>query len=244
MKVFYREAGPANAPVVLLLHGFPTSSHMFRNLIPELADRYHVIAPDYPGYGQSDMPDRATFSYTFDRFGELVDGLLDALSVKRYAMYVMDYGAPVGWRLALKHPPLYVLMAIPARSRESWRAISACSAALLSAATRFLFRTTRKITAIMTSKISRPPPVSPPPDWASAGEINKKLNKKLKMTIMGRPPRLCSVPQTAACHGVATRRSSNTLNSSLRSVVNVVAEKLPYIADKVSPNASKEAAEL
>src|SRR5262249_24929536 len=104
IKIFYREAGPANAPVVLLLHGFPTSSHMFRNLIPELADRYHVIAPDYPGYGQSDMPDRATVSYTFDRFGELVDGLLDALGVKRYAMYVMDYGAPVGWRLALKHP--------------------------------------------------------------------------------------------------------------------------------------------
>src|SRR5262249_16636837 len=103
IKIFYREAGPAHPPVVLLLHGFPTSSHMFRNLIPELADRYHVIAPDYPGFGQSDMPDRATFSYTFDRFGELVDGLLDALGVKRYAMYVMDYGAPVGWRLALKH---------------------------------------------------------------------------------------------------------------------------------------------
>jgi hypothetical protein len=68
IKIFYREAGPANAPVVLLLHGFPTSSHMFRNLIPELADRYHVIAPDYPGYGQSDMPDRGKFAYTFDRF--------------------------------------------------------------------------------------------------------------------------------------------------------------------------------
>jgi pimeloyl-ACP methyl ester carboxylesterase len=77
---------------------------MFRNLIPALADRYHVIAPDYPGYGQSDMPDRARFAYTFDRFGELVDGLLDQLGVRRYAMYVMDYGAPVGWRLALKHP--------------------------------------------------------------------------------------------------------------------------------------------
>jgi len=104
IKIFYREAGPKAAPVVLLLHGFPTSSHMFRNLIPELADRYHVIAPDYPGYGQSDMPDRATFAYTFDRFGELVDGLLDQLAVKSFAMYVMDYGAPVGWRLALKHP--------------------------------------------------------------------------------------------------------------------------------------------
>jgi pimeloyl-ACP methyl ester carboxylesterase len=104
VKIFYREAGPKDAPVVLLLHGFPTSSHMFRNLIPALADRYHVIAPDYPGYGQSDMPDRAKFKYTFDRFGELVDGLLDQLGVVHYAMYVMDYGAPVGWRLALKHP--------------------------------------------------------------------------------------------------------------------------------------------
>lgn len=104
IRIFYREAGPKDAPVVLLLHGFPTSSHMFRNLIPALADRYHVIAPDYPGYGQSDMPDRAKFAYTFDRFGELVDGLLGQLGVSRYAMYVMDYGAPVGWRLALKHP--------------------------------------------------------------------------------------------------------------------------------------------
>jgi pimeloyl-ACP methyl ester carboxylesterase len=104
VNIFYREAGPADAPVVLLLHGFPTSSHMFRNLIPALADLYHVIAPDYPGYGQSDMPDRAKFAYTFDRFAELVDGLLDQLHVTRYAMYVMDYGAPVGWRLALKHP--------------------------------------------------------------------------------------------------------------------------------------------
>jgi pimeloyl-ACP methyl ester carboxylesterase len=102
--IFYREAGPEDAPVVLLLHGFPTSSHMFRNLIPALADRYRVIAPDYPGYGQSDMPDRAAFAYTFDRVAGLVDGLLDRLGVARFAMYVMDYGAPVGWRLALAHP--------------------------------------------------------------------------------------------------------------------------------------------
>ena len=104
IKIFYREAGPADGPVVLLLHGFPTSSHMFRNLIPALADRYRVIAPDYPGFGQSDMPERGAFAYTFDRFGDLVDGLLVQLGVARYAMYVMDYGAPVGWRLALKHP--------------------------------------------------------------------------------------------------------------------------------------------
>ena len=100
VDVFYREAGPSNAPGVLLLHGFPTSSHMYRNLIPALADRYHVIAPDYPGYGQSDMPDRAKFAYTFDRYGELVDGLLGQIGVNRYAMYLMDYGAPVAWRLA------------------------------------------------------------------------------------------------------------------------------------------------
>lgn len=104
IKIFYREAGSKDSPCVLLLHGFPTSSHMFRDLIPALADRYHVLAPDYPGYGQSDMPDRASFTYSFDRYAELVDQLLHKLGIKRYAMYVMDYGAPVGWRLALKHP--------------------------------------------------------------------------------------------------------------------------------------------
>ena len=104
VDIFYREAGPANAPVVLLLHGFPTSSHMFRNLIPLLADRYHVIAPDYPGYGQSAAPDHDKFTYSFAATTDIVDKLMDHLAVKRYAMYVMDYGAPVGYRLALKHP--------------------------------------------------------------------------------------------------------------------------------------------
>jgi pimeloyl-ACP methyl ester carboxylesterase len=104
VKVFYREAGPSNGPVVLLLHGFPTSSHMFRNLIPLLADRYHVIAPDYPGFGQSDAPDHAKFAYTFAHYAEIVDALVTQLGARRYAMYVMDYGAPVGYRLALKHP--------------------------------------------------------------------------------------------------------------------------------------------
>lgn len=104
VKMFYREAGPADGPVVLLLHGFPTSSHMFRNLIPTLADRYHVIAPDYPGFGQSDAPDHTKFAYTFGRYAELVDLLMGQVGAKSYAMYVMDYGAPVGYRLALKHP--------------------------------------------------------------------------------------------------------------------------------------------
>jgi pimeloyl-ACP methyl ester carboxylesterase len=104
VNVFYREAGSANAPVVLLLHGFPTSSHMFRNLIPALADRYHVIAPDYPGFGESAAPDHTKFAYTFAHYADIVDGLLGQLDAKQYAMYVMDYGAPVGYRLALKHP--------------------------------------------------------------------------------------------------------------------------------------------
>ena len=104
LRIFYREAGPKDAPVVLLLHGFPTSSHMFRHLIPLLADRYHVIAPDYPGYGQSDMPDPQDYAYTFDGFGEVVEKLLDDLGITSFAMYVMDYGAPVGWRLLLNGP--------------------------------------------------------------------------------------------------------------------------------------------
>lgn len=104
VDVFYREAGPPDAPTVVLLHGFPTSSHMFRGLIPALATRYHVIAPDYPGFGQSAVPDRARFAYTFAHFAEIVDALLTRLHADRYALYVQDYGAPVGYRLALRHP--------------------------------------------------------------------------------------------------------------------------------------------
>ncbi|MFA6116929.1 MAG: alpha/beta hydrolase [Sphingomonas sp.] len=103
-KIFYREAGPKDAPTLLLLHGFPTSSQMFRDLIPLLSDRYHIVAPDYPGYGYSDAPDRATFAYTFDHYAELVGKLTEQLGVDRYALYVMDYGAPVGFRIATAHP--------------------------------------------------------------------------------------------------------------------------------------------
>jgi pimeloyl-ACP methyl ester carboxylesterase len=104
VNIFYREAGPADGPVVVLLHGFPTSSSMYRRLIPALADRYHVIAPDYPGFGQSGVPDRATFTYSFAHYAELLDHLLSRLGATRYALYVQDYGAPVGYRLALRHP--------------------------------------------------------------------------------------------------------------------------------------------
>lgn len=104
VKVFYREAGPKNAPAVLLLHGFPTSSHMFRDLIPKLADRYHVIAPDYPGYGQSDQPPMDKFAYSFDNIASVVDKLTDKIGLTKYAIYVQDYGAPIGYRLAAAHP--------------------------------------------------------------------------------------------------------------------------------------------
>ncbi|KUM99549.1 alpha/beta hydrolase [Streptomyces yokosukanensis] len=104
LEVFYREAGDPDAPTVLLLHGFPTSSHMFRRLIPALADRYHVIAPDHIGFGQSAMPALGDFPYTFDALAEVTSALLQHLGVDRFAMYVQDYGAPIGWRLALQSP--------------------------------------------------------------------------------------------------------------------------------------------
>jgi pimeloyl-ACP methyl ester carboxylesterase len=103
-QLFYREAGPAGAPAVVLLHGFPASSFMFRELIPVLADRYHVIAPDHLGFGLSDAPAAGEFGYTFDALASLTAGLLRQRQISRYAMYVHDYGAPIGWRLALADP--------------------------------------------------------------------------------------------------------------------------------------------
>ncbi|MEH2472726.1 pimeloyl-ACP methyl ester carboxylesterase [Nitrobacteraceae bacterium AZCC 2161] len=104
VDVFYREAGPVDAPVILLLHGFPTSSHMFRDLIPELSATYRVIAPDLPGFGNTIAPPRGTFDYTFDNLARVVDGFTEAVGLARYALYVFDYGAPTGFRLALAHP--------------------------------------------------------------------------------------------------------------------------------------------
>jgi pimeloyl-ACP methyl ester carboxylesterase len=103
-KVFYREAGPANAPTLLLLHGFPTSSHMFRELIPLLADRFHLVAPDLPGFGRSDLPPRDAFGYTFARLAEVIGRFTEVVNLKRFAIYIFDYGAPVGLRIAIKHP--------------------------------------------------------------------------------------------------------------------------------------------
>jgi pimeloyl-ACP methyl ester carboxylesterase len=104
IDVFYREAGPKNAPVLLLLHGFPTSSQMFRNLIPQLADRYRLIAPDYPGYGQSAMPPVDKFTYSFDNLASVIDKFTQTLGLTHYALYVQDYGAPIGYRIASAHP--------------------------------------------------------------------------------------------------------------------------------------------
>jgi len=104
LNVFYREAGRRDAPAILLLHGFPTSSHMFRGLIPALADRYRVIAPDLPGFGFTDAPDRSRFAYTFEHLTEVIARFAEVVGLRRFAMLVFDYGAPVGFRLALKHP--------------------------------------------------------------------------------------------------------------------------------------------
>ena len=104
LEVFYREAGDPKAPTVLLLHGFPTSSHMYRELIPALADRYHVVAPDLPGFGFSDAPDRSSFKYSFDHLADVMDRFTEVVGLSRYALYVFDYGAPIGFRLAIRHP--------------------------------------------------------------------------------------------------------------------------------------------
>jgi pimeloyl-ACP methyl ester carboxylesterase len=104
LTVFYRESGPPNAPKLLLLHGYPSAGHMFRNLIPQLADRFHVIAPDLIGFGQSDMPGRDSFTYTFEALTDVLEGFTDAVGLDRYALYVFDYGAPTGFRLAARRP--------------------------------------------------------------------------------------------------------------------------------------------
>jgi pimeloyl-ACP methyl ester carboxylesterase len=104
VKVFYREAGSPDAPALLLLHGFPTAGHMFRELIPILADRFHLVAPDLPGFGQSDMPSRKGFSYTFARLAEVIERFTEVIGLARFSIYVFDYGAPTGFRLAVRHP--------------------------------------------------------------------------------------------------------------------------------------------
>jgi pimeloyl-ACP methyl ester carboxylesterase len=104
VDIFYREAGDPSRPTLLLLHGFPTSSHMFRDLITELADEYHLIAPDYPGYGFSSMPAVDEFDYSFDNIAEIMTQFVDTIELERFSLYLMDYGAPVGFRIAASQP--------------------------------------------------------------------------------------------------------------------------------------------
>ena len=145
LDIFYREAGPRTAPTVLLLHGFPTSSHMFRNLIPALADRFHVVAPDYPGFGLSSMPRVDQFDYTFDNLADVVDEFTEEIGLTRYALYMQDYGAPIGFRLAVRHPERVTALVIQNGNayleglpdafwkpiKDYWRERTAARAALL-----------------------------------------------------------------------------------------------------------------
>jgi pimeloyl-ACP methyl ester carboxylesterase len=103
-KIFYREAGSKGAPIIVLLHGFPTSSHMFRDLIPLLAGRFHLVAPDFPGFGQSDMPEREAYDYTFANIANTMSGFIENIEAKKFAIYIFDYGSPVGLRVALQMP--------------------------------------------------------------------------------------------------------------------------------------------
>ncbi len=104
VDIFYREAGDKDKPTILLLHGYPTSSHMFRNLMKDLADDYHLLAPDYPGYGNSEQPPMSEFDYTFDNMALIVEGFIEKMEIEKYSIYLMDYGAPIGYRIAAKYP--------------------------------------------------------------------------------------------------------------------------------------------
>ena len=106
LSIFYREAGPADAPVLLLLHGFPSSSRMYKPLLDRLSDRFRLIAPDYPGFGHSDWPDAKDFDYTFDQLASVMDGFVDAMGLSHYTLYMQDYGGPVGFRMAIARPDL------------------------------------------------------------------------------------------------------------------------------------------
>ena len=132
LKIFYREAGPADAPTLLLLHGFPSAGHMFRDLIPLLAERFHLVAPDLPGFGQSDMPSRDSFKYTFDNLAAAISRFTEVIGQRRFAIYIFDYGAPVGLRIAAKHPERITAIisqngnAYEEGLSEGWSPIQAC----------------------------------------------------------------------------------------------------------------------
>ena len=194
LDIFYRDAGPKDAPVVLLLHGFPTSSQMFRNLIPKLADKYRVIAPDYPGYGHSSMPPRDRFAYTFDNLAKVIDEFTEKLELKSYALYVQDYGAPVGYRLAVKHPERITAIVVQngnaydeGLDNDFWKPIKAYWKDPTSKEKRDALRFVVKYDATKwqyTHGVKDPELVSP--DGAAHDQflLNRKGNDEIQMDLM------------------------------------------------------------
>ena len=201
LDVFYREAGPSGAPVVLLLHGFPTSSHMFRNLIPALADQFRLVAPDYPGFGSSSMPTVHEFEYTFDNLARVIEKFTEQVALSRYTLYVQDYGAPVGFRLAAKHPQRVQALVVQNGNaydeglrdfwkpfRTYWRDRSAANAGTL---TQFLRLEATKWQ--YTHGVRRPEAVSPDNWLIDQYLLERPGNKEIQLQLFydygANPPR-------------------------------------------------------
>jgi pimeloyl-ACP methyl ester carboxylesterase len=191
LQIFYREAGPKDAPHVLLLHGFPTSSHMFRNLMPALADRFHLIAPDYPGFGNSSMPKADEFDYTFDRLAEVIETFTARIGLEKYALYVQDYGAPIGFRLAAKHPERVRALVVQNGNayedglREFWQPLKAYwrepSDALRQALAKFLEPDATKWQ--YTHGVRRPERISPDNWLLDQALLDRPGNKEIQLQL-------------------------------------------------------------
>ena len=194
LDIFHREAGPKDAPAILLLHGFPTSSQMFRNLIPQLAGRYRVVATDYPGYGHSSMPPRDKFAYTFDNLARVMDQFTEAVGLTRYALYVQDYGAPVGYRLATKHPERVTAIVVQngnaydeGLDNDFWKPIRAYWADPTSKAKRDALRFVVKYDATKwqyTHGVKNPELVSPDGPAHDQFLLDRPGNDEIQMDLM------------------------------------------------------------
>ena len=194
LDIFYRDAGPKDAPVVLMLHGFPTSSQMFRNLIPKLADKYRVIVPDYPGSGHSSMPGRDQFAYTFDNLAKVTDEFTEKLGLTSYALYVQDYGAPVGYRLAVKHAERITAIVVQngnaydeGLDNDFWKPIKAYWAAPKSREKRDALRFARKYDATQwqyTHGVKDPELVSPDGPAHDQFLLDRKGNDEIQLDLL------------------------------------------------------------
>jgi pimeloyl-ACP methyl ester carboxylesterase len=193
LDVFYREAGPRDAPAVLLLHGFPTSSQMFRNLLPALADRYRLLAPDYPGFGHSSMPSRDEFAYTFDNLAGVVEEFTATLGLSKYALYVQDYGAPVGYRLASRHPDRVTAIVVQngnaydeGLANDFWKPLKAYWQEPTNLAKRNALRTFLDVEATRwqyTHGVSQPEFVSPDGWTTDQYLLNRKGNDEIQLDL-------------------------------------------------------------